>query len=93
MNNTDECIRVDEASKQTKKSFHIISRFVPANKDSESDTIYLDINDRNSLRYMIYRSFIFTYFDITKKTLKKDKSFIYKTQKTQQMCFRVSFIL
>jgi hypothetical protein len=39
MNNTGECIRVDEASKQTKKSFPTISRFVPANKDSESDTI------------------------------------------------------
>ena len=71
MNNSDEYITIGEASKLTKKSVSTIRRFVLANKDSGSDVIKVDINDRNRPLYRIDRSFVLTYFDITKKNFKK----------------------
>ena len=71
MNNTVEYITIEEASKLTGKSVPTIRRFVLANKDRKSVIIKMDINDRNRPLYRINRSFILTYFDITKKLSKK----------------------
>jgi len=81
MNNSDEYITVDEASRLTNKSVSTIRRFVLANKGSGSDIIKEDINDRNRPLYRINRSFILAYFDITKKHLKKSENLPFERPK------------
>ena len=81
MNNSDEYITVDEASRLTNKSVSTIRRFVLANKGSGSDIIKEDINDRNRPLYRINRSFILAYFDITKKHLKKSENLSFENPK------------
>jgi len=74
MNDSGEYITIGEATKLTKKSVSTIRRFVLANKNAGSDIIKVDINDRNRPLYKINRSFLLTYFDITKKTFKKNEN-------------------
>ena len=50
MNNSDEYITVDEASKLTDKSVSTIRCFVLANKDSGSDIIKEDSNTSKHLQ-------------------------------------------
>jgi hypothetical protein len=73
MSSSSEHITINEESKLTRKSVSTIRRFVLANKDSGSDIIKVDINNRNRPLYRINKSFILTYFDITKKTFKKNE--------------------
>jgi hypothetical protein len=74
MDKTNEYITIDEASKITKKSVSTIRRFVLSHKNSGDDIIKVDINDRNRPLYRINKQFILTYFDIIKKSIKKNLS-------------------
>ncbi|MCP4177615.1 MAG: hypothetical protein GY756_07600 [bacterium] len=72
MDISNEYITIEEASKITKKSVSTIRRFVLTHKDSGDGIIKVDINDRNRPLYRINKQFILTYFDIAKKSFKKN---------------------
>ncbi|HJO94712.1 MAG TPA: hypothetical protein QF753_15040 [Victivallales bacterium] len=74
MSKLNEYITIEEASAITKKSVSTIRRFVLAHKEAGNDIIKVDLNDKNRPLYRINRQFILSYFDLTKKSFKKNTS-------------------
>jgi hypothetical protein len=75
MASINEYITIEEAAKITKKSISTIRRFVQVHKDTKDDIIRVELNPKNRPLYKINKSFIITYYDVTKRNIKKRSNF------------------